>query len=169
MVALDSPAPAFALPDLAGQLHRLEDYLGRIVLVCFWSAGCPWSERVDQEIAKWPAELASGAVLLRLAVNADETPDDVRRAAEIRFRGIVLLDSDRKTAGAYGAQTTPEFFLLDRKGRLRYHGAFDSGTFREPAPARRYAENALRALLAGGNPNPAETPAYGCAIVRWKI
>ena len=169
MVALDSPAPAFALPDLAGQLHRLEDYLGRIVLVCFWSAGCPWSERVDQEIAKWSAELASGAVLLRLAVNADETPDDIRRAAEIRFRGIVLLDSDRNVTDTYGAQLTPEFFLLDPEGRIRYHGAFDDATFRQPAPTRGYLENALRALLAGGEPDPADTPAYGCTIVRWKI
>jgi hypothetical protein len=150
-------------------MHTLEDYLGRIVLLFFWSGSCPWSVRADREIAKWPAGLAAGAVILRLAMNADEPVDGLRRESAKRFEGILLLDSDRKTTDAYGALVTPEFFVLDRGGLVRYHGAFDDATFRRQAPTRPYAEDALRALRAGGNPDPAETPAYGCAIVRWKI
>jgi hypothetical protein len=104
-----------------------------------------------------------------LAMNADEPLEVLRREAGKRFEGILLLDSERKATDAYGALVTPEFFLLDRAGSLRYHGAFDDATFRRPVPARPHLENALRALLAGGNPDPAETPAYGCAIVRYKI
>ena len=189
MVALNSPAPDFSLPDLDGRIHSSGEYRGRLVLLCFWSANCPWAARVDRALEKWPAELGASAVILRVAMNADETaeeilptripaaPEDHRRSmlggrgrqARERFSGIVLLDSDRNVADAYGAQITPEFFLLDREGVVRYHGAFDDATFRQRTPTRPYLEDALRALLAGRTPDPAETPPYGCAIVRWKI
>jgi peroxiredoxin len=169
MVALNSPAPVFSLPDLDGIAHRLEEYRGQFVVLFFWSANCPWSARVDRELGQWPAELATAAVILRVAMNADETVEEIRRRARDRFSGILLLDSDRKTTEEYGALVTPEFFLLDREGILRYHGAFDDTTFRQRTPTRPYLENALRALLAGCAPDPAETPPYGCAIVRWKV
>ncbi|HXG05062.1 MAG TPA: redoxin domain-containing protein [Candidatus Binatia bacterium] len=31
------PAPAFALPDLDGRLHRLEELRGKTVLLFFWA------------------------------------------------------------------------------------------------------------------------------------
>jgi cytochrome oxidase Cu insertion factor (SCO1/SenC/PrrC family) len=31
------PAPAFALPDLEGRTHRLEDLRGKTVLLFFWA------------------------------------------------------------------------------------------------------------------------------------
>jgi cytochrome oxidase Cu insertion factor (SCO1/SenC/PrrC family) len=31
------PAPAFALPSLDGQIHRLEDLRGKTVLLFFWA------------------------------------------------------------------------------------------------------------------------------------
>ena len=169
MAALNASAPAFALPDLGGRIHKLEEYRGQLVLLDFWSAECPWSVRADRELAKWPADLLAASVLLRLAMNADESIDAIRTESERRFQGTVLLDPDRKVTDAYGAGFTPEFFLLDRKGTVRYHGALDDATFRHPAATRPYLEDALRALLSGRAPDPGETPGYGCAIVRWNI
>ena len=58
------------------------------------------------------------------------------------------------------ARRTPEVFLVDGDGRLRYHGriAAKIGT-----PDLR---NALDALLAGRLIDPAETKAFGCWIDR---
>ena len=31
------PAPAFALPDLQGRTHRLDDLRGKVVMMFFWA------------------------------------------------------------------------------------------------------------------------------------
>ena len=72
----------------------------------------------------------------------------------------------QQVADLFGAQTTPHFFVLDQQGVLRYRGALDDVTFRQREPKNYYLHEAVQALLAGRLPEPAETPAYGCTIVR---
>ena len=38
-----------------------------------------------------------------------------------------LRDESQEVARAYGAQTTPDIFVVDAEGRLRYRGAPDAG------------------------------------------
>ena len=66
---------------------------------------------------------------------------------------------------AYGAQTTPHLFVVDADGILRYRGAFDDVTFRQRTPTKVYLREAVTAVMEGRLPAPAETAAYGCAIV----
>ena len=47
LIALGQAAPAIVLPDLDGVVHRSQDQRGRVTVVNFWSAECPWSERTD--------------------------------------------------------------------------------------------------------------------------
>jgi hypothetical protein len=124
---------------------------------------------VVSALEDWPAKLASAAALWRLAVNAAESPEEIRARAGLLRRWILLPDSSRAAVDLCTAQATPEFFLVDRDGILRYRGAFDDSTFRARTPSRFYLADALRALLGGRSPKPAETPAYGCAIERWKM
>jgi peroxiredoxin len=160
------PAPHFALPDLAGEMHRLSDYRGRTVLVNFWSADCPWSERTDGELAEWRARWGESVLLLPVASNADESVDDLGAAARARGLPLVLRDEGQRVADLYGAQATPHFFLVDAQGILRYAGAPHDGGFRRAA-TRNYLADAVAAVLAGREPDPAQTPARGCAIVRF--
>jgi hypothetical protein len=59
-----------------------------------------------------------------------------------------------------GARRTPEAFLLDHEGKLRYRGRIAS---KLSSPD---LKNALDSLLAGRPIRPAETKAFGCAIQR---
>jgi hypothetical protein len=77
------------------------------------------------------------------------------------------LHDSQGLVAEHGAQTTPHLFLIDPGGFLRYQGAFDDVTFRQRTPTQAYLYQAVEALLAGRLPDPAETPAYGCAIVRY--
>lgn len=163
---LGFPVPDFELPDLAGSLHRLSDYRGRIVIVNFWSCECPHSERSDKAIMSMFVQWQDDAVMLSIASNKNETAANVKKASEARRLPRVLLDADCRVANLFDAQTTPHVFVIDRDGILRYRGAVDDVTFRKRNPTRFFLDEAVEALLEGHLPALTESPAYGCAIVR---
>ncbi|MBN2119346.1 MAG: redoxin domain-containing protein [Anaerolineales bacterium] len=163
---LNGPAPEFELPDLQGTLHRLSDARGKIVIVNFWSAECPHSERTDRYLVSllegWDGEVG----MLSIAANRSESARMVAEAAETRRLPRVLLDAEQAVADLYKALTTPHVFLVDREGILRYRGAVDNITFRHREATRFFLQEAVEALLHGRLPELPETPAYGCVIVR---
>ena len=165
---IGQPAPDFSLPDLSGQSHRLSDCRGRIAIVNFWSAECPWAERADRELLSYLRGREEQVSLLPIAANAHET--DAMCAAAARTRGLPLvLRGGPEVQDAYEACTTPHIFIVDEQGVLRYRGALDDVSFRRREATRFHVREALEALLAGRLPDPAETPPYGCAIVRFVL
>ncbi len=159
-------APDFSLADLEDTLHTLSRYQGQIVVLVFWSAECPWSARADKTLNKMRSEWGEDVAVLVIAANANETRAEMQEAATARGVKILLLDAGAKIANIYGAAITPEVFLIDREGVLRYQGAFDDASFRQPEPARNYLWEAVESLLANENPVPGEIPAYGCTIIK---
>jgi hypothetical protein len=77
-----------------------------------------------------------------------------------------LHDADQSVARAYGAKTTPDVFVLDAAGVLRYRGAPDAD-YDDPAQAAQWLRDALDAVLAGRDPERSETKPVGCSI-KWK-
>jgi len=163
---LNQPALDFELPDLHGNLHRLSDHQGRIVVVNFWSAECPHSERTDRStmacLVQWGVEVE----MLSIAANRSESIQMLEEAVHTRRLPKVLIDAEHVVADLYEAVTTPHAFVMDREGILRYRGAVDDVTFRQRKVSRFFLEEAVEALLGGRLPELQETPAYGCAIVR---
>jgi peroxiredoxin len=157
-------APDVELPGLDGLGHRLSAQRGRLTVLLAWSAACPWTERTDAGVLSAVHE--AGVDLWPVAVNADESDDEVRRVAAERGLPLVLRDPDHRLADLFGAAATPHVFVIDAQGKVRYQGAPDDARFRDPQPRRRYLAEALHALLRGEDPDPAETMTYGCAIVR---
>jgi peroxiredoxin len=162
-------APDFELRDLAGTLHRLADARGSVVVLNFWSAECPWSERTDGLLASGMGSWGPQVVVWWLASNANETPEQMRTVAEARGLRPVLLDSDHAVADRYGAATTPHLFVVDAAGVLRYRGAPDDITWRQTEATEDYIDAAVAAALGGRSPDPASTPAYGCSLVRFSL
>lgn len=165
LIPINQPAPLFELPDLEGRIHALRDYRGRIVILNFWSAECPWVERADQALQPLLREWGEQVVYLPIAANPNESLEEIQQAARQRGLGVVLLDPEQRAVEAYGAQTTPHFFVIDGTGVLRYQGALDDITFRQRAPRQAYLANAVAAILVGELPRYAQTNPYGCAIV----
>ena len=159
------PAPGFSLPDLEGVMHDPADMRGRILVLNFWSAACPWSARADDELRALRGAWGQGVALWWIASNADEQAESQRQAAATRGLGPLLRDPQAQVADLYGAVTTPHLFVIDGSGILRYAGGLDEATFRQRAPGRRHVHEAVEALLRGQLPEVAETPPYGCAIV----
>jgi len=164
---LNQPAPEFTLPDLNGKIHMLSDYRGRIVIVNFWSAECPHSERFDMDITTWLAEWDAEVTLLSIASNANETDGQINRVARKRKLPVILRDADQSVADRYEAQTTPHVFLIDRQGLLRYRGAVDDVAFRQRVATKFYLKDAVEALLSDRLPEFTEVKPFGCTIVRY--
>ena len=163
---LHHPAPDFELPDLRGNLHKLSDYRGKIVIVNFWSAECPHSERTDRSTMACLVQWGADVEMLSVAANRSESAQMVEAASKTRRIPTVLIDAQHVVADLYEAVTTPHVFIVDRDGILRYRGAVDDVTFRHRQATRFYLEEAVEALLEGRFPEIQETPAYGCTIVR---
>lgn len=160
------PAPEFSLNDLNGELHTLKDYLGRIVVINFWSAECPWSARADEELVQFMQKTNESVVLLSIASNVNEKVEKITSEASKRGLPLVLLDEKNRVADLYGAITTPHLYVLDTQGILQYQGAIDDVTFRKRTPTQNYLIEAVEALLRGDVPDPFETLSYGCTLVR---
>ena len=161
------PAPPFSLPDLNGVPHSLEDLRGRVAILNFWSAECPWTNRADQELRAYLSAWGSRVTLWPIASNVNEDMEFLKRTAAERDLPVVLHDPQHLVADLYGARMTPHCFVVDSQGILRYQGALDDTTFRQRTPTHFYLRQAVEAVLQGRSPDPAQTPPYGCTIVRF--
>jgi peroxiredoxin len=163
---INHPAPGFTLPDMDGQLHSLSDFRGKIVIINFWSAECPWSHRVDQALVEQLHKWGHRVFLLPVASNVNEGVELITQESFKRGLPLVLHDENHVIADLYRALTTPHFFVVDQEGILRYQGAYDDVNFRQREPTQDYLIDAVEALLQGELPEPSQTVSYGCSLVR---
>ncbi len=174
-IALGSPAPTFALPATDGSTVSLASLRSdaRAVIVAFWCNHCPyvqaWEDRLAALVAEW-----RDRGLAAVAINANDVsryPADsfqsmVERAGERGYTFAYAFDESQEVPRAYGAERTPEVFLLDDGARVAYHGAIDDAT--DPGGVTEtYLADAIEAVMAGERPAVAETAPVGCTI-KWR-
>ena len=165
---LNRLAPDFNLPALVGSRVSVGGLRGYVVVIHFWSADCTWSRRADVMLVyrqlTWEAK---GVRIVGVASNVNETESQIRYEIEHRHvRYPVAIDFDARTADIYKAEMTPQFFVLDRQGLVRYVGALDDASEQARDARQFYLDQAVTALLANGTPDPASTRPFGCTIVR---
>jgi peroxiredoxin len=170
-LAIGQQAPGFQLPDTAGQTHSPDGTPATVVV--FTCNHCPYALAWHDRIMEAARDYAGRGVRF-LAINsndADRYPRDSfeamkRRVAAEQWPVPYLHDASQEVATAYGAKTTPDIFVLDDEGRVRYRGAPDSD-YDDPSQNAAWLRDALDAVLAGRQPEPAETQPFGCSI-KWK-
>jgi peroxiredoxin len=172
MVPVGTPAPDFALPDLAGAVVRRADVDGPL-LVAFLCNHCPYVRHIEGRLAQVVAA-AEGVAVVGICTNdAEAYPDDAPEhlAEQARRAGWTfpyLVDADQSVGRAYGAACTPDFFLYDRDGRLAYRGAFDDSTPGNGRPVTgRLLADALERVLQGEPVPEPHRPSMGCSI-KWR-
>lgn len=162
---IDHAAPDFNLTDLDGNTHQLSHARGAILVVIFWSADCPHSSAADRTLQPLRDRWGEQVQVWSIASNANETLPELRAAAQERSVPTVLHDADQQVARDYGAVSTPQVFVIDEGGRLRFSGAFDDVSLRQRQPTTNHLERAVESLLAGEAPDPPHIPPFGCAVV----
>ena len=159
MTEIGAPAPKFTLPDTEGATHGLD---GGIALA--------WHERIVAVAGDYAPH---GVRVLAINPNdAERYPRDSVEAMRQRVRNgefasvPYLRDESQQVARAYDAKTTPDVFVVDREGIIRYRGAPDAD-YEDPALDAAWMRAALDAVLEGRTPDPDETAPVGCSI-KWR-
>jgi hypothetical protein len=88
----------------------------------------------------------------------------MRERAELKgFTFPYLFDESQKIGRAFGANFTPEFFVLDKNRKVVYMGGMDDNS--DPTKVTvNYLDPAIEATVAGRTPETPETVARGCRV-----
>lgn len=150
----------------AGKPVRFASLQGSVTAVVFVSALCPisnmYASRFNQIYETYSKH--SSVKFVFVYPNANEPAAMTsEHARNIGFVFPVYRDEKRELAGALGARTTPEAFVLDASGQVRYRGALDDS--QNPARVKVHGlRDAIDAVAAGRQPAISQLRAFGCVI-----
>jgi peroxiredoxin len=126
-------APGFALPDLDFNYHDLYDYRGKVVLLDIIQTSCPVCN-TSQKIFETIRQKFPGKVAILTIATVPDTQDTVRRfIAANSVKTPILFDCSQVTGSYLRATpkttqvTLPQLFIIDAKGWIRYHHAYEPG------------------------------------------
>ena len=169
-------APAFALPDPDGRIHRLEDLAGpRGLLVMFICNHCPYVQSILDRILRDAMDLQAlgiGVVAISsndVAAYPQDAPDLMKALTQRHgFSFPYLYDESQDVARAFDAQCTPDFFGYNARLQLQYRGRLDaSGRNAAPPDATRELYEAMAQIAETGIGPAHQVPSMGCSI-KWK-
>ena len=90
----------------------------------------------------------------------------VKRAESMTYP--YLHDSTQEVAKEWGAERTPEFYLLDGSGTIRYRGRLDDSPKDPGMATTSELSDAITALLNDEQPDVSRTLSIGCSV-KWKV
>lgn len=117
-VAISQPAPAFSIPDTAGNMVKLEDFLGKYVLIDFWASWCPPCRAANPELIKVYEQFADRDFTI-VGISVDEDELRWKNAIETDRLPWINLSEVNGWGGiteTYGVKAVPQNFLLDPDG-----------------------------------------------------
>jgi len=138
-----SEAPAFELPDLAGERKSLAGFRGQPALLLFFNPSCGFcremapklailvqrSSRQEQALSEKreirtpnseidPGHVSSAATPRPIIISTGEAQMNRQLFDEHKLGCTVLLQTDAEVATAYQAHGTPSGYLIDAEGRI---------------------------------------------------
>ncbi|TLY48564.1 MAG: thioredoxin family protein [Gammaproteobacteria bacterium] len=177
MLALGTPAPDFKLLDtITGKFYSLKDSQGsKATVIMFICNHCPYVKHVIHELVCLAKDYqAKGIAFVAISANdaiayPEDAPEKMTQLAkQLGFSFPYLYDETQKTAKAYQATCTPDFFVFDENFLCVYRGQLDGSR-----PGNKISvtgtdiRSALDNILQDKPVNPQQIPSMGCNI-KWK-
>ncbi len=115
-------APGFTLPDMDGEMHSLDDFRGKVVMLNFWATWCPPCRREMPSMQRLYEKYREQGLTV-VEVNQFEDPDLVfeftgRLSLEPTFP--ILFDRESRVSELYRVKGLPTTYLLDKAGRIHF-------------------------------------------------
>jgi peroxiredoxin len=166
---IGDPAPSFALKNYDGKAYDLATLQKehKYTVVMFISTECPVSNAYNERMEKLHEVYAKKGIAV-IGINANKAEDIKAIAAHSKEHGFkfpVLKDEKNTIADLYGAEVTPETFVINSQGKLMYHGRIDDSRKIDKVQSHDLTD-ALDALLSGKSVAKTEARAMGCSIKR---
>ncbi|HWS23611.1 MAG TPA: TlpA disulfide reductase family protein [Anaerolineales bacterium] len=157
----------FPLTSLTDQLDtpiQVENLIGSIILLNFWSTECPSCEQTDRELVDVKRSFPT---LVMIAILSNQNENSSRARELFRQRGYdhLWIDQGAQFAHLWEAMITPTAMIFNESGQLRYWGAINDQTFRKKKSEVNYIYSTLVNMKKGLEADPNRTHPYGCVIV----
>lgn len=171
---LGSDCPDFRLRSVDGRTYRRQDFSDhRALVIMFICNHCPYVRAVEDRLIDLQREMTPLGVAFAAICSNDPSdyPEDspgslLDRWRSKDYRFPYLIDETQEIAKAFGAVCTPDLYLYDSGGKLKYRGRLDD-SWKSPRDVRRRdLKEAIDAVLAG-RPIADQIPSMGCSI-KWK-
>jgi len=113
-------APGFLLSDPSGKTYTLSELKGSVIFVNFWATWCPPCVEEMPSIQnlyngfKDNKEFRMVTILYK-----DDYQKAIAFMKQNNYTLPILIDSDGKSAKAYGVTGVPETYIVDKQGVLR--------------------------------------------------
>jgi peroxiredoxin len=167
---IGAPAPDIKLITLDGKPFTLSEAVKgkNAVVVMFIATKCPYSNAYNDRMRDMANDYGKqGVLFVGINSNKSEPAEEVgSHGKQHGFTFPLMKDPDNKAADLYGARHTPEVFVVDGAGTLRYHGRIDENSDNPARVTSPDLKNALDAMIANKPIVRAETKAFGCSIKR---
>lgn len=115
---LNAPAPNFELKDISDEIHSLDEYRGKPVLLNFWATWCAPC-RIEMPVFQNSFEDHEGDLSV-ITINNSESKEDVQAFVdELGLTFDFLLDPEAEIQQLYQISGYPTTFIIDSDGVIR--------------------------------------------------
>jgi thiol-disulfide isomerase/thioredoxin len=128
-------SPSWVLPDLNGQLHKLRDWQGKVILLNFWASWCGSCQIELPHLVSYQRRYAKqGLQVIGIGLDDPKKLANVIRTLNIPYPTLYVkimpgMELLRQLGNKSGA--LPYTVVIDRRGYLafRHVGIFDQEAF----------------------------------------
>ncbi|BDH61359.1 hypothetical protein MTP04_14890 [Lysinibacillus sp. PLM2] len=122
VMEVEEKAPEFVTKTLDGETVRLSDFLGKKVIINFWTTWCPPCQEEIPELQKFYENSASSHNVVLVGLNITDQDYGIDVIQQFRdYYSItypILLDETGDISLSYDILTIPTTYIIDEKGNL---------------------------------------------------
>lgn len=170
---MNTSCPDFKLLGMDGKWHSLQDFKDKPLIVMFICNHCPYVQAVeDRLIELYKQALDLGVQTVGICANdaegyPEDSYDNLKKRWQQKSYGFVYLhDPSQKTAKAFTAVCTPDFFVYDAQHLLKYRGRLDDSPQDPTKVTRNELLEAVKQIVNNQPVNFEQKASMGCSI-KW--